>query len=103
MLQKRTTNTIKAEPNSSYRALPKSEADEVGDRWEVRRWVRSFLWLWVASAVIWVVVVGLFALSDSHSQERWELAGWAFIPPVCALAAVLALVWIRRGFRARSK
>jgi hypothetical protein len=102
MSRNRTTNATKAEPNPSGEALLKVETDEVGDRWEFRRWARGLLRLWVVSAVIWVGVVGLFALNDSYSQERLELAAWAFIPPACALAVVLTLVWIRPGFRTRS-
>ena len=44
--------------------------------------------LWIASALIWIGVVGLFALSDLHDQEPLELAGWALAPPTCSLAIV---------------
>jgi len=97
----RTPNTIKAAPISSSVASRAVETDEADDRWEARRWARGFLGLWVASAVIWVAMVALFAFSDLHSTEHLELTAWALIPPACTLAIVLALVWIRRGFRTR--
>ena len=99
MSQNRTTDTIRTASSSHNAGLPKVDADGIGDQWEARRWGRGFLRLWIASAVIWVGMVGLFALSDSYSQERLELAAWAFVPPTCALFIVLALVWIWRGFR----
>lgn len=94
MWAQRTTNTI--EPASTSSSTARSRRDE-------RRWARGFLRLWIVSAVIWVAVVGFFAFSESHGQEPVELAAWAFIPPVCALAVVAALIWMRRGFRARSQ
>jgi len=105
MAQNRTTSAIKMESSSTYAALLEVEtgAGDIDDRWETRRWARGFLRLWIASAAIWIAVVGLFALSDLHSQEHVELAAWAFIPPACTLAIVLALVWMRRGFRARQR
>jgi hypothetical protein len=102
MSQDRTTNTIETAPSPTYAVPPKADADESGDQWEARRWARGFLRLWIASAVIWVGMVGLFALGDSYSQERVELAAWAFVPPACTLAVVLALVWLWRGFRAKA-
>ena len=102
MSQDRTTNTIKTASSPTDAVPPPVDADEVSDQWEARRWARGFLRLWIASAVIWVGMVGLFALSDSYSQERLELAAWAFAPPACTLAVVLALVWIWRGFRAKA-
>jgi len=100
MSANRTPSTTKAESSSSSAAPLEVKADD--DRWEARRWALCFLRLWIASAVIWVAVVGLVALNDWHSQKPLEWAAWAFIPPICALAVVLMLVWIRPGFRVRS-
>jgi hypothetical protein len=102
MPQNRATNPIKTASGRPNAVLPKVDAEEIGDQWEARRWARGFLRLWIASAAIWIGMVGLFALSDSYSQERLELTAWAFIPPTCALAVVLTLVWIWRGFRTKA-
>lgn len=97
MPQNRTTNTIKTAPSSSNAVLPKVYGGETGDQWEARRWERGFLRLWIASALTWVGVVGVFALGDSHNQEHLELAGWALMPPLFSLAIVLALIRMRRN------